>query len=863
MGFLMGSNGGLPAKDQLPMGQFANRSATNQEGRVLPLIYGRQRVGCTFISDAFDISAQDVYTGGKGGTQAGTNYYASFAVAVGHGPMTAFHDLFLNGDPVFASDSYLYAAALSQALNVATFQTAGPHGLTTGQTVNIYYADQPEFNGQFTITVVSDTQFQYTIPGSSISAETAVAVNGQRIYATVQLPPIYAAGADSTQITIPNFGVATIYWGTNNQPKDAYLSGVSGVTHPPYLGICYIVFHQLFLGFNQTNVQNVEVVVERTPTFPNMTNPAHAVINGDCNPACIAADMLLNPRLGLLLDPVADVNLPTFDAAAEQFFTEGIGFSPVITRPEEVRSQLVDFLSMVDAAIILDGNGLVAMSLQRASSIIAFYVDQTHLVAMPMFDPSDWSTVINETYLNYIDRDAGWNPDYVLWKDNSAVFAKDRPEPQTLDKNFVTQTSVAEILVALVGQVAALPKTTGKFQIAYTPDNYVALLPGNGFTFAYAFRPALGGVYRVTKRTLPAPDKPVIEVEIVIDRSYIYTTPSGGITSHTTGGGGGGSPPVPALAPVVAYSSFALVDLPPALAGGTPAITALVAREIQSDSQAQVYIGANYGLNGAAPETYAQLTTLNNFAFIGTVSVNYPAGTNIIDQVFGLTVQLTGPDLILPALTEFDALINTLLVFCGDEILSVISTELIASGQYLLQVVRGRFGTPIEAHAAGVSAFLILQSSIKPISHPQFKPGLTAQFKVVLGSQLLSDAAAVNVAIAGVSWRQPPPSMLAVNGNFTNPCYAGAGEIAVTFDLPDAGGPLPHGSTCLTQLEVLVAGVVIYSTELVAPTSAVTWTWAGISGSPASSFVLRATSVTRTDFEDVFSAPVTLNVTKL
>lgn len=215
MGFLVGGNGGgLPAKDQLPLGQIPSRSATHQEGRVLPLLYGRQRVGAQFISDAFDIKIEAVSTGGKQSTRAGTNYYASFAVAVCHGPVTAFHDLYLNGDPVFSSTTKLFAVKLSMASNIATFQTQAPHNLTTGQTVTVLNADQPEFNGQFTIVVVSDTQFQYTIPGSSLPTETATPVKGKKIYCTVKLDPIYANGADSTDITIPDFGTATIYWGT-------------------------------------------------------------------------------------------------------------------------------------------------------------------------------------------------------------------------------------------------------------------------------------------------------------------------------------------------------------------------------------------------------------------------------------------------------------------------------------------------------------------------------------------------------------------------------------------------------------------------------------------------------------------------
>lgn len=858
---MFGSSDTLPERDQRPLGQFSNRSATNEMGRVLPNVYGRQRIGCTFISEFFDIMAQEVTTGGKHSQDAGTNYYASFAVAVGHGPFDKFCDLYLNGDSVFTTNTPLYAVALSQINNVATFQTANPHGLSTGDTVDVYYAFQPEFNGEFVITVVSATQFQYTIPGSSIPSQNATAQNGYRIYALVKLDPISRVStetaygpkvtinsistsggittcatvqphglqpgniiqisgvtqggydgswtaqttpdkytftfafagsanatsgyvqllitetitADVTTITIPDFGTADIHWGTLTQPVNEYLSTVSGVQHPPYKGICYIVFHRLFLGFNQTNCQNVEVVMERQPQFTWQSNHGHEITNadyGDCNPASIVADLLLNPRSGLGLDPNNDVDTASIDAAIEQFYSEGIGLSPITTRGDELRSQCLDVLENVDSAITLDDCGKLAVSMARTPNNPPAVTD-ANLTDLPTFTPSDWSSVTNETYLTYIDQDAGWVQDYVIWKDTAAIYGKERAEPQTLERPMITHKDLAIQLAAIFGQIGALPKTTGKLQLAYSSDLFDALAPGNAFQFEYDLRPALNAIYRVTSRSLPDPAKPIFEIEVAIDRSYLYSQANGvriGSGASQPGGGSGDSgPPVPDLQPIPAASPSAIVELPLALCpNGAPAIAALVTRATQSDAFATLYLGRNYVFNGTPPASFFQLASLTGFAFTGTLTADFPAATSFVSianplpaqagnvspfpLAAGLQIQLNGIDLILPGVSDFDALANALLLFVGDEIMSIAEADMTGSGAFSLTVIRGRFGTPIDNHSNGDTVWIIPLTSLKPLQHPHFLAGNDAQFKLTISDQDISDVAPFDVTFVGNRW---------------------------------------------------------------------------------------------------------------
>jgi hypothetical protein len=768
---MMGSTSGMPANPIRPLGQFDNRSATNEMGKVLPLFYGRQRLGAQFISDFFDIKTVPQGSGGKSGTVTGANYYASFGVLVGHGAASKLIDLFFNGDSVYTDLTKIYAVSLAQTNNIATFQTKNAHGLTTGDSVSIYYAFQPEFNGEFTITVVSPTQFQYIIPGAIIPAETATAQNGRKIYALTHLDPLVAGTDLETQLTIPDFGTCEIAWGTQAQQPNTYMNSVSGIQHPAYTGQIRIVFHQIFLGFNQTNAQNVEAVFERIPTFDWMSNPAHALVDsnyGTCNPAAIVADLLLNPRAGLHLTE-ADLNLASFDAAQEQLFAEGVGLAPLWDRADELRSALLSVLENVDASLVPDSNGLLMLVLSR-QPVSPPIVSDADLSALPEFPGEDWSNVVTRTYLTFVDPDAGWVKDIVCWSDTAAVEGKARSEPQTLDRPMVTSRPLANQLVALFGAIAALPKKTGKLSLVWDDDLYDALAPGNAFQFTYDLRPALNTIYRLTSRSIPDPAKPVFEVEVAIDRSYLYspTMPSFDVQSKSIILG----PVTPALQPIPAPPPSAIVELPVALCpDNQPAIAALVCRGTSSDTYASLFLGRNFVFNGSPPDSYLPLTIVKGFAMNGGLSADFLAATaftaitnalpaeaanpNPFPLVDGLQLQLAGVDLVLPDVCDFDALANSLLLFVGNEIMSVAEATMNAAGAYTLTVIRGRFGTPIEDHHAGDEVWVVSLVDLRPLQHAHFLAGNDAQFKLTLGVQPVADVDAFAITFAGTRWNFP------------------------------------------------------------------------------------------------------------
>ncbi len=106
MSFSGGSTKAMPAPKQKPLGLDESRASTNEQARPVPYLAGKTRVGVTWLTDAFDVTATPVtQSAGKGRTTTvGYNYRASLAALVCHGPVDRLHKIYLNGDEVWTGD---------------------------------------------------------------------------------------------------------------------------------------------------------------------------------------------------------------------------------------------------------------------------------------------------------------------------------------------------------------------------------------------------------------------------------------------------------------------------------------------------------------------------------------------------------------------------------------------------------------------------------------------------------------------------------------------------------------------------------------------------------------------------------------
>ena len=203
-----------------------------------------------------------------------------------------------------------------------------------------------------------------------------------------------------------------------------------------------------------------------------------------------------------------------------------------------------------------------------------------------------------------------------------------------------------------------------------------------------------------------------------------------------------------------------VITLPAGLSPSTGTwMASLVQRNQATDASTQLFLSKAFAFSGTPNDSYLLIASQSRFAWGGQLTADFLAATAAIaitnalpalppevpnppSLVAGLQVQLTGPDLILDEVSDFDALAGALLVFVDNEIMSVDVTTLTAAGAYSLTVIRGMFGTAIADHDAGADIFIVRRTDIVPFTHPSFQTGNTPVFKILTGAGTLADATA-------------------------------------------------------------------------------------------------------------------------
>lgn len=249
-------------------------------------------------------------------------------------------------------------------------------------------------------------------------------------------------------------------------------------------------------------------------------------------------------------------------------------------------------------------------------------------------------------------------------------------------------------------------------------------------------------------------------------------------------------------------------------------LAVLLQRPSVASVRHDIYLGENYDFTGAVEaDTYQLLAAHHRFAQHGSVVQDYPADTFTIDQELGIVIQIDGVDTTIPELNAFNALNDELLLFAGDEIMSVISAQLVAAHTYRLKVIRGRMATDREAQVAGTEIYLVRREDIRPLTHKNFQVENTIALKVVTSTgnvtQDIADVDAVEHTITGSLFTQTAPLNLRVNGEWRNASYPAATDLRIDWSLHELRASIAaqFGVKLRTKVEILAGSdsSVLYS----------------------------------------------------
>jgi hypothetical protein len=550
----MGGGGPQPAPDPSNLGIRRSRGATNQNARPVPCIIGRNRVGVQWISDPFNVSNQSVSSNGKGGGSSGYNWYSDIACLICGGPVDALYAIYFNGNIVYGKPSGALGGTFDPPNTAVLTRAAnGP--------------DSVEFNINPTL-------------------------NG----------------------TTYNLGSARLYWGTQTQNPDTVLSGNTThllndnaeliydtsvpIMHPAYRGFCYIVFHNLSLGFNQTSFPNIEVVVGRYPSPDWLSDDAANVnSNNDANPICAIADWLQNPATGLNI-PDSMLDIDGLNASAIQLTNEEFGLNPLLDREQPAKDQITEICGYFDGYPYINDDGTFGVGLFRVPPDgfdgLPTLTDSL-FVKRPEFDADDWSTTVSETRVTFSNVLYDLTDDYVVYRNfgNRAV-NNQIDQPATLERKWLAWKDFAALLAVAYGLRNSVPLKTGKVTLRrFAPGlDYFDLAVGTQFLINDTSRNLGNLIFRIVERTMADPAVPEFDIAFELDLSYLYPTVD---EAQALVGAASADVSSPASNSPAALDAVRLVELPRALCPrGRISVAILAARNSQSQTSFNVWIGRNY-----------------------------------------------------------------------------------------------------------------------------------------------------------------------------------------------------------------------------------------------------------------------------
>ncbi|HYG98872.1 MAG TPA: hypothetical protein VD837_07045 [Terriglobales bacterium] len=202
------------------------------------------------------------------------------------------------------------------------------------------------------------------------------------------------------------------------------------------------------------------------------------------------------------------------------------------------------------------------------------------------------------------------------------------------------------------------------------------------------------------------------------------------------------------------------------------------------------------------------------FAERGILLEEYPSDANTIDTQLGLLVEITSID---PELNEqdlFGALSDELLLFIGDEIMSIAGLSLVGLNTYRIHVARARFSSPKQTHAEDSRVWIIERRNLVMLSHPFLRAGNNIAFKVTLADSGLvediSEVEAESFDVTGAGFLGDVANVR-VNGELRGVTHQTGSTFRLDWSLPDFINPNGEGEYRYSTRVEISAGETLFA----------------------------------------------------
>ena len=527
-----------PQSGITPLGINESTTSTAAQARPLPVFWGTQKLGVTFVSRAFNQHHQAVsQDSGKSDVVIGYNYDCQFAALICHGPVDAIHEIRYNDKVIWkpsspltrGSENYvridvetqygtewrLYWGTETQEIDcpaecepracttvpaMGTFGSAA-HGFNEGDAVRISAATMPTGLTvrivYYAVNVTLDAfQLATTADGSPVSFTTSGSeVSVRKLHAKEHATPFYLSD------------LAETWWAEDPE------------YHPAYRGQCYIVGRKHCLGYNTTTIPQIEIVVSR---WPDITGKVGTSGKEDYMVPKVIEESVTNARYGLGLSSAIDST--TFASANLQLGTERFGISPFLDRAQSFADFVLDMMGYIDGFYYSNALGKLCVGMNRgvacsAAAASPVWIDETCLADVPKLSASSINTTLNIVQVQCTDQDVGYKSNCCTAHSSGSMKMLGSTVSEALDRPWVTRMDLADKMARAAVKIKSLPGLKGTLTVR--KSRLHGLMVGSPFYFSYALYSLCHLHCVVTAVRVSDPFSPVVELDFQRDYGYL------------------------------------------------------------------------------------------------------------------------------------------------------------------------------------------------------------------------------------------------------------------------------------------------------------------------------------------------------
>jgi len=233
-----------------------------------------------------------------------------------------------------------------------------------------------------------------------------------------------------------------------------------------YANTAYVapVSEPMYIGNSRESLPSFSFEVVRLPPLPPGGNILHRRVNpgtlpspsvpddifADANPAHVLYEILTNTKWGHAI-PSNDIDVASFNEAAEILFDEGNGFSYFVDAPTPT-DEIIDILeTQIDGVMFQDPvTTLWKLRLIRAgdgSDAIGGPIDDESVIEFTNFSRTTWQDTVNHLSLEFQDRDDNYKTTYAGAQDMANVRTTGQRRSQAIRFPGVKNRDLANNLV--------------------------------------------------------------------------------------------------------------------------------------------------------------------------------------------------------------------------------------------------------------------------------------------------------------------------------------------------------------------------------------------------------------------------------